>query len=57
MRTNSSHTQLNKESVQLEFVYIQVSSNYMKKKDLPKPDKETVEKYLALFQKADKARC
>lgn len=23
MRTNSSHTQLNKESVQLEFVYIQ----------------------------------
>jgi hypothetical protein len=28
----------------------------MKKKDLPKPDKETVEKYLALFQKADKAR-
>ena len=27
MRTNSSHTQLNKEYVQLEFVYIQVELN------------------------------
>jgi len=31
MRTTSSHTQLNEEYVQLEFVYIQVTSNCKKK--------------------------
>ena len=30
MRTNSSHTQLNKKYVQLEFVYIQVRHYYKK---------------------------
>jgi len=32
MRTNSSHTQLNKKYVQLEFVYMQVSSKPKKEK-------------------------
>jgi len=30
MRTSSSHTQLNKKYVQLEFVYMQVSGNFKK---------------------------
>jgi hypothetical protein len=33
MRTSSSHTQLNKEYVQLEFVYTQVRRHYKKQKN------------------------